>query len=127
MNAPDTAMTQVPSAGEPHEQAEQRLAAARLAGDRRQEAAALVDSGFVAIHHGDVRRALPLLNEALMIARQLGDRPLESDVLGNLGLAALSAGQLVPALARAWRRANVFTSPALNSTALPGAIRQNNL
>ena len=42
--------------------------------------------------------AIILLQEALSIARQLGERPRERDALLNLGLAVKAAGQLGRAL-----------------------------
>ena len=41
-----------------------------------------------------LRGALGFLEEALALTRQLGDRARESDVLGNLGMAALAVNQL---------------------------------
>jgi tetratricopeptide (TPR) repeat protein len=77
----------------PRREAEQLLAAARQAGDRRREAYALTDLGMILQREGDAQRAFALHQEALAIAQQLGDRSAESDVVGNLGLAALSVGQ----------------------------------
>jgi tetratricopeptide (TPR) repeat protein len=94
----DSEPAPAPPRGDPRAQAEQLLAAARQAGDRRREASALTDLGVTCLRGGDARRAVALLDEALAITRQLGDRTRESDVLGNLGLAALAVGQT----ARAW-------------------------
>jgi tetratricopeptide (TPR) repeat protein len=80
--------------GNPFKQAEQMLAAARQAGDRRAEASALTDLGIIYnMREGNSQRGVAHLEEALGIARQLGDRARESDVLGNLGLATLALGQ----------------------------------
>jgi tetratricopeptide (TPR) repeat protein len=85
--------------GNPRDQAEQSLAAARKAGDRQGEAAALTDLGILAnMRDGNPQRGVTLLEEAMAIARQLGDRSRESDVLGNLGLATLATGQAARAL-----------------------------
>jgi tetratricopeptide (TPR) repeat protein len=84
--------------GNPHEQAEQLLAAARAAGDRAKEASALTELGILHLRAGDARRALAFLEEAAAVARELGDRALESDVLSNLGMAALTVGQSQRAL-----------------------------
>jgi len=45
------------------------------------------------LYEGDARRAVALLENAWALTRQLGDPSLESDVVGNLGLAAAAAGQ----------------------------------
>jgi tetratricopeptide (TPR) repeat protein len=75
------------------------LVAARQAGDRSGEAAALTDLGIIAnMRDGDPRRGVALLQQALAITRQLADRTREGDVLGNLGLAVLAAGQAQQAL-----------------------------
>lgn len=84
--------------GNPHEQAERLLAAARQAGDRPREAAALTDLGIACHRAGDHQRAAAFLEEAVALARQLGDRTLEGDVLSYLGLAVLGIGQAVPSL-----------------------------
>jgi len=82
-----------PPPGNPREQAERLLAAARQASDRRGEVSALTDLGILVRNSGDAQRAVALLEEALAIARQLGDRALEGDVLGNLALSMLLIGQ----------------------------------
>jgi tetratricopeptide (TPR) repeat protein len=87
-----------PSAASPRERAEQLLAAARRAGDRRNEATALADVGVVLLSEGDARGAIGALGSALAIARELRDGARESDIVGNLGMATLAAGQ--PADAR---------------------------
>jgi tetratricopeptide (TPR) repeat protein len=79
--------------GGPREQAENLLAAARQAGDRRAEATALADLGITHLVVGEKERAVVLLEEALTTARQLGDRARESDVLGYLAIALQAAGQ----------------------------------
>lgn len=76
------------------EQAEQLLAAARQAGDRRREVLALTDLGVVYTRGGDPRQAVVHLESALAIVRQFPDRPRESDVLRNLGMAVLSTGDV---------------------------------
>jgi len=62
----------------PREQAAQLLAVARRTGDRRQEASALTDLGILHQREGDTQRAVTLLEEALAIVRQLGDRSREA-------------------------------------------------
>lgn len=79
--------------GNPGEQAEQLLAAARRTGDRRALALALTDSAIVATKNGAAQQAVTYLQEALAIARQLEDRGLENDALGNLGMALLALGE----------------------------------
>jgi len=84
--------------GQPREQAERVLAAARTGGDRRKEATALTDLAVAHMRDSDNQHALPLLEEALTIARELGDRSMEMDVMGNLGSATLSLGHAQRAL-----------------------------
>jgi tetratricopeptide (TPR) repeat protein len=87
------AAAEAPVQEAPREPAEQALAAARQAGDRRAELAALTDLGIICLREGDAPRSAALLEEALPLARQLGDPSRESDVVNNLGLAVLAAGQ----------------------------------
>src|SRR5207244_4709281 len=75
------------------ESAQEYVAAARKAGDRRAEGSALTDLGVAQLNAGDARRALAVLEEAVAIAREVADRRGEIDALGNLGLASVSAGQ----------------------------------
>ena len=51
------------------------------------------------LHERAFNRAVTLLEEAWVITRQLDDGGMESDVIGNLGLAAAAAGQPDRALA----------------------------
>jgi len=83
----------LPPEGCPREQAECLLAAARQAGDRRREAAALNDLAIVSTNNHEAARGVALLEEALALAERLGDRILEGEVRSNLGLALLKAGQ----------------------------------
>jgi tetratricopeptide (TPR) repeat protein len=83
----------LPPQGTPRAVAEQLLASARQAGDRRREITALTDLGVVYRRDNDIPRSLAVLEEALALARQLGDHASEGDVLCNLGLSALPAGQ----------------------------------
>jgi tetratricopeptide (TPR) repeat protein len=84
--------------GQPIAQAEQRLAAARQADDRHQEAVALADLGIAHLHKCDASPAVKYLEDAWTIFRFLKDRPAEGDVLGYLGLARLRLGQAPRAL-----------------------------
>jgi tetratricopeptide (TPR) repeat protein len=77
----------------PSSQAEQMLAAARQAGDRRREALALTDLGVSCFRNNNAKRAVALYEEALSIARELDERSMECDVLGNLAAAVLVTGQ----------------------------------
>lgn len=70
--------------------AERLLAAARRAGDLRQQAAALADLGLLSLENADPHRAIDQLNEALELARQVADQARQCDVLGNLGMAMLA-------------------------------------
>src|SRR5260370_34345958 len=91
---------QAPPQGCPRPVAEQLLADARQRGDRRKEAAALLDLGIIHRQEGDPKRALVLLEEALPITRELAARSGEREVLGQLGLASLALGQARRALER---------------------------
>jgi tetratricopeptide (TPR) repeat protein len=82
-----------PMDGNPQQQAEHMLAAARQAGDRPREVAALTDLGIAATRSGDARRAASALQEAVQIAQQLNDAVAENDARVNLGLALLAVGQ----------------------------------
>jgi tetratricopeptide (TPR) repeat protein len=84
--------------GNPREQAEQLVAAARKAGDRRAEAAAMIDLGVALMRGGDMQRAGETLAEALTTARNFGDRLREYDALNNLSLVLLGGGQPMRAL-----------------------------
>jgi len=79
-------------------QAQELLTAARQAGDRRREAAALIDLGAVTSQGGDALAGLVLLHEALTLVRRQGDGPREIDALLNLGMAQKAASQAGPAL-----------------------------
>jgi tetratricopeptide (TPR) repeat protein len=92
------ALGPLPPQGEPLAVAEQLLTAARQAGDRAREIAALTDLGAVYRRAGDSPRSLAVLEEALALARQLGDAAPQCDALGNLGLTVLGAGQAQRAL-----------------------------
>jgi len=81
----------------PREHAEQLLAAARLAGDRRKEATAMADRGVILLSEGDAQGAKQALEAALALARELGDHSRQYDVRGNLGMAMLALGQTRPA------------------------------
>jgi non-specific serine/threonine protein kinase len=48
--------------------------------------------GQVATGHGDTERGVPLLEESLLLLRELGDRERIASALSNLGAAALQAG-----------------------------------
>jgi tetratricopeptide (TPR) repeat protein len=87
-----------PPPGNPREQAEYLLAAARKAGDTRAEATALADLGVACLRSGDKAGAVSHLEQAYGIARGLGDRARECDVLAHLGLAMLAASQPARAL-----------------------------
>jgi tetratricopeptide (TPR) repeat protein len=91
--APKVGSDHPPLQGAPRERAEQLLAAARKAGDRRGEAAALADLGVMSFKEGEARHAVELLTQALAIVREGSDRARESDVLGYLGLATLAVNE----------------------------------
>jgi tetratricopeptide (TPR) repeat protein len=96
--APPAPVTAPLPQGNPQQEAEQMLAAARQGGDRRKEVAALTDLGIVCLRGGDPRRAVALLEEARGIADGLGEPARLNDVLDNLALAVLALGQAGRAL-----------------------------
>lgn len=59
--------------------------AARSVGDRRREAIALTNRGFLHDRLGESDKALDLFHQALSILRELGDRRTEGTTLNNLG------------------------------------------
>ena len=76
--------------GSPLHMAERLLEAARNQPDGGKLVSALTDLGIVLSTDGKCARAIALLEEALVLARKLGDRNKERDVLGNLGTALAS-------------------------------------
>jgi tetratricopeptide (TPR) repeat protein len=85
--------TPLPLPGNPMQQGEALLVAARQAGDRGREVSALTDLGAACLTVGDGRRAAAYLQEALALARQIGDRAREMDVLANMGVGLLATSQ----------------------------------
>lgn len=77
----------------PREQAEQLLAEARMASDRRVEATALTDLGVALTRSGEGARAVAVLEEALTTAKISGDRWREGDARTNLSVALVGVGQ----------------------------------
>ena len=76
-------------AGQPdraYQYVEQALALARAAGDRVAEKLLLERQGLVEVAHGNLSETLRLLNEALTLARTLGNRQQEADLLWYLAL-----------------------------------------
>jgi non-specific serine/threonine protein kinase len=59
----------------------------------------LLTAGALAVSHGDLAAARPLLDEGLALARELGDTHLVAWALMNLGYLAIEAGDLVRARA----------------------------
>ncbi len=64
------------------------------ADDLRRRAAALTDEAVSITCKGQVQRAFSLLEQALALARQLGDGSVESDVLGQMGQTAQRSAEL---------------------------------
>ena len=77
-----------------------------------KEATALTDLGAILLNEGDSKGAIASLEQALAIARQIGDTARESDVLGNLGMAMLTIRQ--PGRAR-----ELFTQELAHARATP--------
>jgi tetratricopeptide (TPR) repeat protein len=71
---------------------EAQAKAARLAGDRQGEGAALGNLGNCYSALGDPRKAIEFLKRALVIDRHVGDRLGEGNTLGNLGIAYKDLG-----------------------------------
>lgn len=61
------------------------LRAARLLSDRQSESRAIGLQGRALAHLGDARKAIELIEQALLISRNVGDRLWESIHLNNLG------------------------------------------
>jgi tetratricopeptide (TPR) repeat protein len=104
-DSPDTIATPAVS---PRDDAERNLAAARQSGDRRREAIALCDLGAVLGTEGDARGSLEHLQQALDIIQEAGDSATEIDVLTNLGLARMRAGQTPENVFAAFNRARTL-------------------
>jgi tetratricopeptide (TPR) repeat protein len=95
--APGDSVPELPPTSRPREHAEQLLAAARLAGDRKQEATAMADLGVVLLNESDAQGAKKALEAALAIAHEVGDQARQNDIVGNLGMTFLALGQAGPA------------------------------
>lgn len=74
------------------------LALDRLRGDRRGEAANLINLGEVARLQGDLSTAIAFFTEGEAIVRSIGDRDQEALVLSNLGGAYVELGDIDAAL-----------------------------
>lgn len=70
------------------------LALDRKCGDRRGEAANLVNLGEVARLQGELAQSITMLTDAMAIVREIGDRDQEALVLSNLGGALVEAGDI---------------------------------
>jgi tetratricopeptide (TPR) repeat protein len=80
--------------GCPKRQAEAALAAARREGNRQAEATALVDLGLIASDSSPpAPHGAALLEEALKLARELPNWPLQADILISLGRASILANE----------------------------------
>lgn len=64
---------------------EEALALARMAGNRRDESAAINNVALVHKARGELHEAAASLNQALLLARETGDVEGEALILGNLG------------------------------------------
>jgi len=99
------------------------LQAARKAGDRRGEAAALSALGNAYFYLGNSPRALDFFREALQKARELRDEVGEATELKNVGIAYLNMARLDEALEFLQRALDV--SLRLNNTALVASSLEN--
>ncbi len=81
------------------------------AGDRALEATALTDLGVTKLSEGNPAGAIAALEAALAMARELGDREREYDIMGNLGLAMLGVGQARAGAADVRAGAGICPSP----------------
>lgn len=86
--------------GAADEQFRAALALDRAQGDRRGEAADLINLGEAARLRGDPAGAVARFEAALSIVRDIGDRDQEALVLSNLGGALLEIGSFDEALVR---------------------------
>lgn len=78
---------------------EQALALARAAGNRRDEASALLNLASLDNGGGDASAAAATLRNGLDAARAAGDAYLEGAILGNLGATEANQGHLIDAMA----------------------------
>jgi tetratricopeptide (TPR) repeat protein len=78
--------------GNPRRQAQVLLTAARQTGDQRRELMALTDLGIAFWRSQRFEDAVKTLSEALTLAQQLGERSIQGDVLGYLGMACRAVG-----------------------------------
>ena len=69
-----------------------------MRGDRRGEAASLINLGEVARLQGDLPTAIAFFTDGEAIVRSIGDRDQEALVLSNLGGAHVEAGDIVDGL-----------------------------
>jgi tetratricopeptide (TPR) repeat protein len=72
---------------------EAQAKAARLAGNRSGEGAALGNLGGAYYILGEARKAIEFHEQALVVAREVGERRAEGNHLGNLGLACTDLGE----------------------------------
>ena len=72
---------------------EAAVAAARIVGDRRNEANALGNLGGASADLGNVRRSLACYEKQLAITREINDRRGEGHALGNIGVALVTLGR----------------------------------
>jgi predicted ATPase/DNA-binding SARP family transcriptional activator len=82
------------SAAEGSAEFDAAVAALRRVGSSRELAGLYSDAAYNAIKEGRPERASPLLDQALALARELGDPVTLAFVCGNLGLEALFSGDL---------------------------------
>jgi tetratricopeptide (TPR) repeat protein len=77
---------------------ESQLRAARTIGDRHSEGAALGNLASVHLALGDVRKAIELYEQTLVIMREIEDQHGEGSTLGNLGNAYANLGDMLKAI-----------------------------
>jgi class 3 adenylate cyclase/tetratricopeptide (TPR) repeat protein len=86
-------------------------------GDRRQEAAAEEKLGQLLFEIGQPLQAIPVLERAAVVYRELGDREAEGRTIAQLGLAHFTAGSAPVGLVRVQEavdeRASAGSSPSL--------------
>jgi hypothetical protein len=91
------------------------LTFAQAIGDRRPAAILLNDLGEMALHRGDMQRALTLHLDALALARVLGDQRAIARLLNGLRAVARTAGDLglpPPTLKKVLRSTSAWTTSA---------------
>ncbi len=98
------------SRGAPASSSNTDLAHARSSGDRLAEKVALERLGLAASNVGDSHKALAFYEQALELARQVGDRHQEANLLWYQGIQLAELGQRDAAIATAQNAITLFST-----------------